>query len=352
MKSLHNKNNSHNTLSQKQSQFKLQFLLLHCDCIGRLVVFCAHTELLSLYRSEYIVCDGTFEMAPTTSYQLYTFYGFVNGEAMALAWALLPNKTQATYVELLTALRSAMVSVYGDAGGAKTFLVDFELTAVNAIKEVFPESVVKGCSFHFRQALYRHVQSEGLAREYEQPDSVIRGWLRQVLAMSALPAFAIPLVWQWLQVPPAYDPIMYAKAVAFASYVDRTWIRGDFPPSLWSHYDNLGPRTTNVAEGWHNGLNSRFGMPHPSLRVFLNWLQKAQYETQCRGIQLAAGRSPKPRKAAYVNVDSQMWSAKLQYSVEIGKVFCGTFPHPSTWYQFYDSSVRYLNHVSHLLGCN
>jgi len=27
-------------------------------------------------------------------------------------------------------------------------------------------------------------------------------------------------------------------------------------PSLWSHFDNIGPRTTNLAEVWYNGLNS------------------------------------------------------------------------------------------------
>jgi len=45
----------------------------------------------------------------------------------------------------------------------------------------------------------------------------------------------------------------------------------------WTHFDNNGPRTTNVAEGWHSGLNSRFGVPHPSLRLFLDWLQKCQF---------------------------------------------------------------------------
>jgi len=44
-------------------------------------------------------------------------------------------------------------------------------------------------------------------------------------------------------------------------------VSGDFPTSLWTHYDNVGPHTTNVAEGWHNGLNSRFGMSHPTLRL-------------------------------------------------------------------------------------
>jgi len=37
------------------------------------------------------VRDGTFQMAPDTSYQVYTLHGYVNGEALALTWALLPN---------------------------------------------------------------------------------------------------------------------------------------------------------------------------------------------------------------------------------------------------------------------
>jgi len=62
------------------------------------------------YQSDYVIGDGTFEMASNTAHQLYTFHGFVNGEALPLAWALLPNKTQATYSELFTAIRSGLIS--------------------------------------------------------------------------------------------------------------------------------------------------------------------------------------------------------------------------------------------------
>ena len=39
--------------------------------------------------------------------QLYTIHGYYNGEGMALLWALLPNKSKATYIELFAALRAA-----------------------------------------------------------------------------------------------------------------------------------------------------------------------------------------------------------------------------------------------------
>ena len=51
--------------------FREQFLL-HAGQDGKLLVFCADSELQTLYNSEYVVCDGTFEMAPNSAYQLHT----------------------------------------------------------------------------------------------------------------------------------------------------------------------------------------------------------------------------------------------------------------------------------------
>jgi len=111
--------------------------LLHSGQRGRLVVFCADTELAVLHQSDYLVCDGTFEMALNTAYQLYTIHGFKNGEGLPLAWALLPNKTAETYKEMFGSLRSALTAKFGDIGEIKYFLIDFERAAINAIHNVF-----------------------------------------------------------------------------------------------------------------------------------------------------------------------------------------------------------------------
>ena len=91
------------------------------------------------------------------------------------------------------------------------------------------------------------------------------------MAMTALPVFAVPLAWDWwLRFPPPTGAVATdTKLQELSDYFGRTWVHGDFPPELWTHYDNNGPRTTNAAEGWHNSLNTHFGTPHPSLRVFL-----------------------------------------------------------------------------------
>ena len=140
-----------------------------------------------------------------------------------------------------------------------------------------------------------------------------------------------------------------AKTQSFARYFHSTWIAGDFPPVMWSHFDNLGPRTTNLAEGFHNGMNSRFGLPHPSLRLFLDWLQKLQYEVQCRGLQLDAGRPPK-QSQVYAKVTKDLQRAKVQYSMNIGSAFAHVFPHNSSWELFRQHALHYLSHVGHLIG--
>ena len=330
--------------------------LLHEALGGRLLVFCADSELALIHQSEFLICDGTFEMSPDTSYQLYTIHGFVRGESLPLLSALLPNKKTDTYREMFQALRTALTSRYGSHGAVHTFLTDFELAAINSIQEIFPETRVKGCSFHFRQALIRRIQLEGLTAAYESATEypTTRAWLRQLMAMTMLPSFAVSIVWTALRSPPATNsPALDAKCNAFASYFEATWITGDFPPTLWTHFDNDGPRTTNVAEGYHNSLNTSFGVPHPSLRTFLDWLQRRQFEVQCRGLQLAAGRSPKPRRAEYVRLDEKIMSAKIQYNLNIGHVFASpAFPHPDMWVLFHVHSSNVLSYVAHLIGLN
>ena len=134
---------------------KDELFLLHTGHGGRLLVFCALTELTTLSQSEYLICHGTFEMAPDCSYQLYTVHVYLRGEGLPLLYAILPSKNTETYKEMMTALRSALIERVGDTdiGSVRYVLTDFALAAVKAVQEVFPETTVKGCTFHILSSL-------------------------------------------------------------------------------------------------------------------------------------------------------------------------------------------------------
>ena len=76
-----------------------EHFLVHSEQGGKLLVFCTKTELAVLHQSLYLVCDGTFEMAP--NYQIYTTHGYTaGGEGLPLLWALLPNKSTLRVVQM------------------------------------------------------------------------------------------------------------------------------------------------------------------------------------------------------------------------------------------------------------
>ena len=121
------------------------------------------------------------------------------------------------------------------------------------------------------------------------------------------------------------------KMSAFANYIECTCIDGDFLPSLWTHYGNPGPRTTNPTEGWHNALNCTFSMRRPSLRTFLHYVQKCQFEVQTCIIQLKAAQPPKSKCENYIKLEQNLTAAKLDYGIAIAKTFSCIFPHPSAY---------------------
>jgi len=73
----------------------------------------------------------------------------------------------------------------------------------------------------------------GLKREYEDRQNPY-DWIWQLMAMTALPAFAVPLIWDWwLRFPPATESAATdAKLQELAEYFAITWVHGDFPPQL------------------------------------------------------------------------------------------------------------------------
>lgn len=122
-----------------------------------------------------------------------------------------------------------------------------------AVREVFPDVELHGCSFHWAQAVYRHVQEIGLATAYKNQGLLFQR-IRLLMALPYLPAEQIPelfgyLTSQFRDTDPLLDTLI--------DYIENTWINSSiWPPSTWSVFLRA-VRTNNDVEGWHTRLNSR-----------------------------------------------------------------------------------------------
>lgn len=100
--------------------------------------------------------DGTFRLVPQLFSQLYTIHGFWMDKVMPLAYCLLPDKFKSTYVAVLEKLKQAAIE-NGMTFYPPWIMLDFESSALVAVKEVFPTTELKGCYFHFTQCIFRKV---------------------------------------------------------------------------------------------------------------------------------------------------------------------------------------------------
>jgi len=123
----------------------------------RIVIFSTSRNLQSLQFSEHWFMDGTFKCQPIYFDQLFVISAQrgegVTSSCFPVVFCLTPNRTTATYERIFKKLLELQPGLT-----PKYIMSDFEQAMRKAASLVFPNSEMKGCFFHFRQANQRYIQ--------------------------------------------------------------------------------------------------------------------------------------------------------------------------------------------------
>ncbi len=89
------------------------------------------------------------------------------------------------------------------------------------------------------------------------PDRPVRRWLHRLRAIPLMPPDYVRVVWNdCLTNPPwTHDPVVDGNLRSFRDYFKNTWLPNREKLDLCNHWDTERTRTTNHAEGYHNGLS-------------------------------------------------------------------------------------------------
>ena len=76
---------------------------------------------------------------------------------------------------------------------------DYEIGFHNAVTNTWPNTTVRGCHFHYMQALWRHLQRLDLVPEYQVENSPIRAAFKMLTVLPFVPENLITTAWRQLR---------------------------------------------------------------------------------------------------------------------------------------------------------
>ena len=143
------------------------------------IIFSTETNLRLLSKKQTWFADGTFDSAPLGK-QLYTIHAIISEtKTLPLVHCITSKKDEKTYDEIFTFFNNKGIQ------DPDSIIVDFERATINSIKKGFPNTLIRGCFFHFGQCLWRNVQSFGLQQWYLEPNNA--HFIKQLTALAFVP---------------------------------------------------------------------------------------------------------------------------------------------------------------------
>lgn len=161
---------------------------------------------------------------------------------------LMSRRTKKDYKKILRSLKRMLPGT----PSVEVVVADFECAVWKAVPRVYPLVQMRGCCYHWSQAVWRKTQEIGLQSQYNEKDAVYK-IIRKMLVLPFLPEEHISPTFQHLETKCCNNE----KLNKLASYIRSTWIESStFAVGSWSVF--MQPvRTNNDVEGWHRRLNGR-----------------------------------------------------------------------------------------------
>ena len=273
----------------------------------RNLVFATPQQLDLLARAKRWYIDGTFRVVRRPFRQLLSIHAFVkqNGivKQVPLAFALMSGQGSADYESILKFLPLH----FPHAPAVEEVVVDFEGAIWKALKSQMPNVSIKGCAFHWAQAVWRRIQEVGLQVAYVN-DSAVHNLLRMFLALPFLPEEHILPAFTKLDTK-AQSP----QLQSVSNYIKRTWLENDmWPPKVWSVFEQ-SVRTNNDCEGWHNRLNRKARRRDLPFYILISLLREEARVVSLQAHLLSQGKLQRQQRKAHKKVQGKIRQTWIKY---------------------------------------
>lgn len=294
-----------------------QRLVLHQDNEWGFIIFATRRNIEAMVRCRQLYVDATFRTSPAPYAQIFNVLGDFHGRVLPFVTAFMAHRTVGHYRQVIRRIKRAVLRYCERDWQPDAVVMDFEQALITAVETELPLARLEGCYFHFNQALWRHIQELGLVRGYRDDDE-LRTLLRQVMALGFLPTALVRNNFRLLRTSRHTRTLIrrYPSVMDFLTYVQNTYVDGNFRIPMWNVFDrNMSCRTNNNAESFHQAWNRRVGVRHPNLWMAIRHLKDLQAATESgiRAMQRGTGQ-PTRRARRWRTLEDRLVNLKGEYT--------------------------------------
>ncbi|CAF1014771.1 unnamed protein product [Brachionus calyciflorus] len=250
----------------------------------RILIFMSETTIEIMQKSQEYHFDGTFKNAPKMFYQILTAHAVINNHTYPCAYIFLENKNTKTYVIVLEQLRNICFPK-----NLKKIMCDFESALMKSVNSVFPDVILKGCWFHYSQAIRKNLFSLGFKFNYLN-DWKFKFWVKRFISIPLIP---VENIIQAFNIIIEEIPLNDEKIINFIKYYQKQWLNGSISPEIWNHHDSQ-KRTNNDLEGYHSKLTKFLPKYHPKFSDMITCIKKEDVKT--RNVYLSGKEKKQSKK--------------------------------------------------------
>ncbi|CAF1545159.1 unnamed protein product [Rotaria sordida] len=287
-----------------------EFLFCNSPTPHKVIAFASEQALQLLSNNPHWNGDGTFRTSPALFAQSYYIHVWDEFSMKSVIYSCCEDKKEECYHELLQSLLIHATKKKITLNPS-SILIDFEQGMINAINDIFPQALVKGCHFHFAQNIWKKVKKYNLVTLSKEEN--IRRQIANIIALPLIPPKEVNNSMEKI-----IDELCDcdSKLNKLTDYVIKNYIEdARFSLNMWNHFYTIGerPRTNNHLEGYHRQLNARV-RTHPDLWTWINEVKSSEESVMCRYEQeQAQKRTTRPRKRKYIQDDNKLMLAKKKY---------------------------------------
>lgn len=246
-----------------------------------ILIFTTESHINAISNVDTLFMDGTFKTVPQLYKQLFVIHDFVGQRLMPRVFVLMARKDVNSYRAVFRWLKQ-FAQDHNLEINPSNVVSDFEASLHSALQNELPNSRHHGCYFHYTQAVWRKVQTFGLAQMYSE-NAEIRKTIKKLISLALLPVATVRNSFNLLR--ESSNPLL----LPLINYFNGQWMTR-MPLGRWNCY-NSEFRTNNHVEGWNRRFNSLVRRHHENVWHFISCLKDEETSTAVALNQFAAGQN-------------------------------------------------------------